>query len=763
MEKLSEEINNKNEIVVLKSVCGEKNGVREKGVNEMDQYFCKVMLRNYIIATVEDFGGLFTGKNARTWSIGRNVRCGIMNLWLEYYKDENCDPRNMYEYIKHIVQQWTGYMKIAVTYQECKYEGDNDSNINDVKMYLQKKESKWEKKVHGKIGSLKKKGACGNTVYRRTGEIDVGGNTIILKASSYKEDESGLQKSTPGAVTTSKEPDIHLKTDSDKDIQTTHGSMGSTEQAEPVAEPNNSQNNSAQGPESDEVTTGQVSKNGLAQSASTDESRQEDGKVVDHATEQENTEGEGEENMNSVVSSSAPTAPEQRPSGPDRANEVTGVPKQTEAPGGDTQEPGLQGPKGSPIAPSRDGAATTAINEVTKITSASGKKQVPVEKSGLKQTPPKLKEVNFINTLIPYIPIIPALVGIVVTVILLWKYFTLGKRRRRYRRAHPVRGPPTLEEQLLDNVEQEDITIGYAPYGYDMVKVREPRHRRKMQQRKRVTCKTIIDIHFEVLDECQKGDTKLVHKDFIKIIVEEYMSSECKKEKNIEKGTQEQNLPSLENLPLSGDLTSLRNLLYLGNLPSLKNHSSSKNEHQSSTGVPTCNVPYWINWIEGNMKVLVDIKTQGWFHDLKVSWKEHQKLHLTMGQNKQGEVHDHGDIASTERQKKKKDAWKWWVSMQHSLMETYNKTDWFIHLLNNSEDALNKLVVQRGNVTVKAEDPLGPENVLRNPQLDRQSYKKEQSIAKLWMLILALVIEECEMEESVHDKEIYLDNLLRNT
>ncbi|ANQ08660.1 Pvstp1 [Plasmodium coatneyi] len=40
---------------------------------------------------------------------------------------------------------------------------------------------------------------------------------------------------------------------------------------------------------------------------------------------------------------------------------------------------------------------------------------------------------------------------------------------------------------------------------------------------------------------------------------------------------------------------------------------------------------------------------------------------------------------------------------------------------------------------------------------------KKQFVAKLWMLILGLVFEECEMEENVHDKELHLDHLLQNT
>ncbi|ANQ07689.1 SICA antigen [Plasmodium coatneyi] len=45
----------------------------------------------------------------------------------------------------------------------------------------------------------------------------------------------------------------------------------------------------------------------------------------------------------------------------------------------------------------------------------------------------------------------------------------------------------------------------------------------------------IIDIHLEVLDECQKGDTKLVQEDFFEILVQEFMGSEFIKQEKVPK------------------------------------------------------------------------------------------------------------------------------------------------------------------------------------------------------------------------------------
>ncbi|ANQ10565.1 SICA antigen [Plasmodium coatneyi] len=43
----------------------------------------------------------------------------------------------------------------------------------------------------------------------------------------------------------------------------------------------------------------------------------------------------------------------------------------------------------------------------------------------------------------------------------------------------------------------------------------------------------IIDIHLEVLDECQKGGTKLIQEDFYEILVQEFMGSDLIKEEKV--------------------------------------------------------------------------------------------------------------------------------------------------------------------------------------------------------------------------------------
>ncbi|ANQ06503.1 SICA antigen [Plasmodium coatneyi] len=45
----------------------------------------------------------------------------------------------------------------------------------------------------------------------------------------------------------------------------------------------------------------------------------------------------------------------------------------------------------------------------------------------------------------------------------------------------------------------------------------------------------IIDIHLEVLDECQKGDLHTTKEEFFEILVQEFMGSKFMKEENVPK------------------------------------------------------------------------------------------------------------------------------------------------------------------------------------------------------------------------------------
>ncbi|ANQ05939.1 SICA antigen [Plasmodium coatneyi] len=145
--------------------------------------------------------------------------------------------------------------------------------------------------------------------------------------------------------------------------------------------------------------------------------------------------------------------------------------------------------------------------------------------------------INPSELLTPYLPSIPVLIGLSAMSYLLLKYFgMLRKARKRYRRAYEVSGPPPLEEQPLGHVgDQAD-----GPHEYTLVKERKqprsvPTGRKKQVGKRPVGQRTIIDIHLEILDECQREDVHSTREDFFEILVHEIMGSQFIKEEKVPK------------------------------------------------------------------------------------------------------------------------------------------------------------------------------------------------------------------------------------
>ncbi|CAA9987954.1 SICAvar, type I [Plasmodium knowlesi strain H] len=132
------------------------------------------------------------------------------------------------------------------------------------------------------------------------------------------------------------------------------------------------------------------------------------------------------------------------------------------------------------------------------------------------------------DLLTPFVPLAPVSIGLSAMAYYLWKYF--GEGGPRLRRSPADIPGSSVQEQLLDRVEEA------GSHEYRLVKERKPRSAPTRTKRSgRVNRRTIIEIHFEVLDECQKGDTQLNQKDFLELLVQEFMGSEFMEEEQVPK------------------------------------------------------------------------------------------------------------------------------------------------------------------------------------------------------------------------------------
>ncbi|KJP86098.1 hypothetical protein AK88_04289 [Plasmodium fragile] len=200
------------------------------------------------------------------------------------------------------------------------------------------------------------------------------------------------------------------------------------------------------------------------------------------------------------------------------------------------------------------------------------------------------------------------------------------------------------------------------------------------------------------------------------------------------------------------------------------NHRQANSAHDWHT--------HWIPWIDRNKHILRACTTQPWFLQLKAAWKQYLREHMATN----AASGEHRTAATMERQKL--DLWRQWIAQQYRQMSTYTAEEWFQYLLRNIEEentlhgqrvpGANKEPVQAAIISglntedthlmpeVPHEEHIPSTTVKQREQQDLYPdlYRTKSLTAKTWILLLALVIEQCEVESSLHDRELYVDDLL---
>ncbi|KJP84865.1 hypothetical protein AK88_05502 [Plasmodium fragile] len=413
----------------------------------------------------------------------------------------------------------------------------------------------------------------------------------------------------------------------------------------------------------------------------------------------------------------------------------------------------------------------------------------------------------------------------------LWKYFAyLAKRRRTYRTVRDVPSPP-LDEEILEHLQR-----GEPPpdYGYKMVTQPASTSARR-RRHPRVNHRTIIELHLEVLHECDEAEWENVKEDYWNIVVEEFAHdlepdpneySSTSDPPTTNEGLPGTNVPStesdgidrcppnehdpdpckcMENIQLATDTCASNDdnhdpwncmdTIQLATDPSAPNEDdpdpwscmetiqlatdpcrpneedrwncmetiqfhAEQNAH-SNPGDSTSDCIHWINWIDRNKHTLRACTTQPWFLQLKAHWNQYVRDHMVA----HGTSGEHRTAATMDS---KKHAWRQWVAQLHRQLSTYKAEQWFQHLLNNVEDqtVAQKAEVPREEQHLEVETVMGTEDVLRvtyvprSQPLHQPPHMTKPLTANIWILILALVIEQCEVECRLHDRELYVDELL---
>ncbi|KJP86072.1 hypothetical protein AK88_04263 [Plasmodium fragile] len=388
----------------------------------------------------------------------------------------------------------------------------------------------------------------------------------------------------------------------------------------------------------------------------------------------------------------------------------------------------------------------------------------------------------------------------------LWKYFAhLAKRRRTYRIVRDVPSPP-LEEEILQHLQRGDLPP--PDYGYTMVT--QPASTSGRGRPPRVHKRTIIELHLEVLNECAATEWENVKDDYLQLLVEQFMAGNTTCTSSSDVCTPDDGFATQDSTTNADSRT--RDTPTYSDEPdacprndedpdpwSSMEHielAAQQNAHSNPEHAPSYCI-HWINWIEQRKHILRQCTTQPWFLQLKAEWKQYLREHMVANAAHGVYVQRaFGEVATMERNKL--DAWKEWVAKQHELLNIHGEEEWFQHLWSNIEetgvvtehDGMPEQIrmlegvshihtvdekpttfvtehgptVEKGLQVQEALDggsALKVRHVPRPQPLHKQPYMKKPLTATIWILILALVIEQCEVERNLQETELYVDELLQ--
>ncbi|SBT56858.1 STP1 protein [Plasmodium ovale wallikeri] len=331
----------------------------------------------------------------------------------------------------------------------------------------------------------------------------------------------------------------------------------------------------------------------------------------------------------------------------------------------------------------------------------------------------------------PLTHIIPTLLVILGTLALLfqlYKYtpfgFLLGRRRKRKKRdlrrtfvipeestyespnitVHELEGPNLLEQ----TVKSEEYV--------KLLKIN--RYKQEMQKRNKENKKTLIEVHMEVLEEYKSAEWGLHKGDFLEICLRGFINEE------------NDNYSKLPNTELTAKST--------------KNDKIIENIQKHEI--------LWNNWIENHRNILEQWKKEDWFQNLKNEWKNEEQMYKEKNDKLQKNILNEQDTHSIVSQK---EIWKQWISKQATLMDMFNKEDWFKSMAYAQNIEKNNYHINEYNntsITSKTE--------LKNEKRNHECDRRKNIIQKLMVQIHMMVLEECIKEDIIKHKELCIDNFI---
>ncbi|SBT83244.1 STP1 protein, partial [Plasmodium ovale] len=162
----------------------------------------------------------------------------------------------------------------------------------------------------------------------------------------------------------------------------------------------------------------------------------------------------------------------------------------------------------------------------------------------------------------------------------------------------------------------------------------------------------------------------------------------------------------------------------------------------------------WNNWIENHRNIVEQWKEKEWFHILKNKWRNEQQKYKEKNDKLRENILNEQETHSIVSQK---DIWKQWISKQATLIDLFNKEDWFkliVCVQNKEKD--NYHINEYNNTSVTSKTGL------KNEKMNHEQGRSKNIIQKLMVQIHMMVLEECIKEDIIKHKELCIDNFIED-
>ncbi|SBS96587.1 STP1 protein [Plasmodium malariae] len=232
---------------------------------------------------------------------------------------------------------------------------------------------------------------------------------------------------------------------------------------------------------------------------------------------------------------------------------------------------------------------------------------------------------------------------------------------------------------------------------------------------KKKRSKTIIEVHMEVLNEYKKDEWESTKVELLEICIEEFMKEHYRTYSNIT------NNEHMENI-------------------------CSSNENKK-------NKILWNKWSKAHRSLSENLRKAYWFIYLKNEWKnEKSSLKKTEEFNKNHKK----EIQKLPFIEREKELWKRWISKKIIIIEQYIEQD----LSEEITEELQNMSCEYENEETHEYKTLINTREVENKEGYKELYKyiKKKLLTKLCILVLMLILDECQKEEHMEYKESYFDN-----